>query len=108
MSKSTCPLRSVPVPDDSRADSVAPLHDSNTEPRHDLFALRSVARPDTLTSQHVEVGIVLNAMLGFSAANDYLMRHEIGNDVITRVLSVGGPRRGKHDASGIRLVSQTC
>lgn len=73
---------------------------------HEVAPLRSIGRPDSLTSQHVEVGIVLNAMLGFSAANDYLMRHEIDSAVIARVLSTGGQRRGEHDANGIRVVGE--
>jgi hypothetical protein len=73
------------------------------EPRHAHRPLRSIGRPDTLTAQHVEVAIILNAMLGRSAANDYLVRHEVAAQVIERVLSPGGRRRGKHDANGILI-----
>ncbi len=95
MSKSNCPLRSIALPADP------PF--SQDQPRPDAAPLRCIGRPDSLTSQHIEVGLVLNAMLGFSAANDYLMRQEIDQAIIVRVLSEGGPRRGEHDASGIRL-----
>ena len=64
--------------------------------------LRTIGRPDTLTAQRVEVAIVLNAMLGRPAALDYLGKHAVDDDVILRVLSPAGRRRGSHDASGIR------
>jgi hypothetical protein len=64
--------------------------------------LRSIGRPDTLTAQRVEVGLVLNAMLGLSAATDYLSKHAVSASVIERVLSPAARRRGTHDASGIR------
>ncbi len=95
MSKLNCPLRSVALP----ADQPPP----QDQPRPDAAPLRCIGRPDSLTSQHIEVGLVLNAMLGFSAANDYLERQEIDPAIIVRVLSEGGPRRGEHDASGIRV-----
>jgi hypothetical protein len=65
--------------------------------------LRSIGRPDTLTAQRVEVGIVLQAMLGMSAASDYFAKHNVDMDVALRVLSPLGRRRGSHDANGIRL-----
>jgi hypothetical protein len=65
--------------------------------------LRSIGRPDTLTAQRVEVGIVLNAMLGPAAATDYLSKHAVNASVMQRVLDPAGRRRGTHDASGIRL-----
>lgn len=73
------------------------------EPRHAHRPLRSIGRPDTLTAQHVEVAIVLNAMLGKMAANDYLVRHDVGAPVIERVLDPAGRRRGRHDANGILI-----
>ena len=70
--------------------------------RDAALPLRTIGRPDTLTAQRVEVGIVLNAMLGRSAALDYLAKHAISACVTQRVLSPAGRRRGNHDASGIR------
>ena len=64
--------------------------------------LRSIGRPDTLTAQRVEVGIVLHAMLGESAASEYFAKHNIDPDVVLRVLNPAGRRRGTHDASGVR------
>ena len=63
---------------------------------------RAIGRPDTLTAQRVEVGIVLNAMLGMSAATEYLSKHAVDALVMQRVLSPVGRRRGTHDASGVR------
>ena len=71
-------------------------------PRDVPLPLRTIGRPDTLTAQRVEVGIVLNAMLGMSAATDYLSKHDINACVMQRVLSPTGRRRGTHDASGVR------
>jgi hypothetical protein len=81
--------------------AVPPLPDG--ELRELASPLRTiVARPDTLTAQRVEVGIVLNAMLGRAAAVEYLSKHSVSNCVMQRVLSPMGQRRGNHDASGIR------
>ncbi len=66
------------------------------------WPLRSVGRPDTLTAQRVEVGIVLHAMLGLSAATDYFAKHALNPALALRVLSPSGRRRGNHDANGIR------
>ena len=63
---------------------------------------RCIGRPDTLTAQRVEVGIVLNAMLGISAATEYLDKHAVAVEVMLRVLSPAGRRRGTHDESGVR------
>ena len=65
-------------------------------------SLRSIGRPDTLTSQRVEVGLVLQAMLGVSAATDYFSKHDVCPQIATRVLSPKAPRRGTHDANGVR------
>ena len=107
MSKSPLPLCSLAPPDDA-SSHCADIAYGQGLPPHEAAPLRSIGRPDALTSQHVEVGIVLNAMLGFSAANDYLVRHEIDSAVITRVLSTGGQRRGEHDANGIRVAGDGC
>lgn len=84
-------------------DDAAPLSFGQGEARQAQHPLRSIRRPDALSAQHVEVGIVLNAMLGREAANDYLVRHAIGDDVIARVLDPLGRRRGRHDESGVRI-----
>ncbi len=66
--------------------------------------LRSISRPDTLTAQRVEVGLVLHAMLGIDAATEYLSKHDVDINVMVRVLSPGGPRRGSHDEYGVRAI----
>lgn len=76
--------------------------DEASEPLAQPLGLRSVSRPDILTAQRVEVALVLQAMLGTSAANDYLVKHEVDIHVVLRVLSPHGPRRGSHDEFGIR------
>lgn len=73
-----------------------------TEERDVPLPLRTIGRPDTLTAQRVEVGMVLHAMLGRSAAAEYLIKHAVDPGVMERVLSGNGRRRGTHDASGVR------
>ena len=104
----TLPLGSSRLTEDTDNEPKQNLAQDCGAPPRDCAPLRTIGRPDSLTSQHVEVGIVLNAMLGFSAANEYLTRHEIDDNVIVRVLSAGGPRRGEHDVNGIRVASQAC
>ncbi|SHG47042.1 hypothetical protein [Massilia sp. CF038] len=58
-----------------------------------------IGRPDSLTSQHIEVGIVLRDMLGEACAADYLARHEVAPTVARRVLSEPARRRGNHAAT---------
>lgn len=94
--------RNAPPTADIANDSDATFPFGQGEPRHGLAPLRCIGRPDALTAQHVEVGIVLQAMLGGTAAKDYLARHEVAGHVIARVLDPAGRRRGTHDASGIR------
>jgi hypothetical protein len=65
-------------------------------------ALRVAGRPDALTAQKVEVGIILQAMLGTQAAADYFENNAIERSVALRVLFQPAFRRGHHDASGIR------
>lgn len=65
-------------------------------------ALRLTGRPDVLTAQKVEVGIVLQAMLGTQAAAEYFDNNAINRAVALRVLFQPTLRRGRHDASGIR------
>ena len=74
---------------------------SSTPPREPACHL-VMGRPDTLTAQRVEVGIVLQAMLGMTAATDYFSKHKVDAAVALRVLSPSGRRRGTHDANGIR------
>jgi hypothetical protein len=65
-------------------------------------ALRVTGRPDALTAQKVEVGIILQAMLGTQAAAEYLENNAIERSVALRVLFEPHLRRGHHDAFGIR------
>lgn len=65
-------------------------------------SLRLTGRPDLLTAQKVEVGIVLQAMLGTPAAAEYFESNAINRAVALRVLFQPTLRRGRHDASGIR------
>jgi hypothetical protein len=62
--------------------------------------VRAVGRPDTLTAQHVEVAIVLHAMLGDDAAADYLKKFRVAPHVAQRILQ-GQRRRGSHDTHHI-------
>lgn len=52
-----------------------------------------LGRPDSVTAQCIEVGLVLNTMLGASAASDYLARQAVSAKVVRRVLSESGRRR---------------
>lgn len=60
-------------------------------------------RPDHLTAQKVEVGIILQAMLGTQAAVEYMDNNAINRAVAARVLNQPELRRGRHDAQGIRV-----
>ena len=106
MSNSTQPLDTTAVVAEMKqpachlVPALAP--ELTCEPRELAVPLRTIGRPDSLTAQRIEVGIVLNAMLGMSAATDYLSKHAINVDVIERVLCETGRRRGSHDASGVR------
>jgi hypothetical protein len=60
-------------------------------------------RPDLLTAQKVEVGIILQAMLGTQAALEYMDNNAIARTVAARVLNQPELRRGRHDAHGIRM-----
>jgi hypothetical protein len=60
-------------------------------------------RPDLLTAQKVEVGIILQAMLGTQAALEYMDSNAIKPSVAARVLNQPELRRGRHDAHGIRV-----
>jgi hypothetical protein len=60
-------------------------------------------RPDHLTAQKVEVGIILQAMLGTQAAIEYMHSNAINHRVVARVLNQPELRRGRHDAHGIRV-----
>jgi hypothetical protein len=54
---------------------------------------QQVGRPDSLTAQRIQVGLVLNQMLGEQAASAYLARQEVNAKVAQRVLSDNGRRR---------------
>lgn len=60
-----------------------------------------VGRPDSATAQCVQVGLVLNAMLGQSAASAYLARHEVNAKIAQRVLSAGGRHRSSDDGAAL-------
>lgn len=60
-----------------------------------------IGRPDTLTSQHVEVGIVLHAMLGEACAADYLARHDVASAIAQRVLTHPEKRRPNPGAAAL-------
>lgn len=76
------------------------MPDDNIRPMPRPF--KSIGRPDTLTAQRVEVGLVLQAMLGEAAAIDYFAKHNIDNALAQRVLTPAGRRRGSHDVNGVR------
>jgi hypothetical protein len=52
-----------------------------------------VGRPDSITAQRIQVGLVLSQMLGEAAASAYLARQAVDAKVAQRVLSDGGRRR---------------
>jgi hypothetical protein len=54
---------------------------------------RPLGRPDSLTAQRIEVGLILHTMLGMSAASEYLVRQSVSAKVMRRVLSATGRRR---------------
>jgi hypothetical protein len=58
---------------------------------------QQVGRPDSLTAQRVQVGLVLHQMLGEQAACAYLARQAVDAKVAQRVLSDGGRRRAGDD-----------
>jgi hypothetical protein len=60
-------------------------------------------RPDHLTAQKVEVGIILQAMLGTQAAIEYMDNNAINRLVAARVLNQPEQRRGRHDQHGVRV-----
>lgn len=64
--------------------------------------LRAAGRPDLLTAQRIEVGIILQAMLGTPTAAEYMANNDIDPAVVQRVLHQPHLRRGTHDASGVR------
>ena len=56
-----------------------------------------LGRPDSVTAQRIQVGLVLNAMLGASAASDYFARQSVNAKTAQRVLSESGRRRRSDD-----------
>lgn len=75
----------------SNATALAEPHSAKMAPA--VSRSYPVGRPDSLTAQHIEVGLVLNTMLGASAASDYLARQAVSAKVARRVLSESGRRR---------------
>jgi hypothetical protein len=75
--------------------------DSPTASTSDAAPL--AGRPDHLTAQKVEVGIILQAMLGTQAAMDYMDNNAINRLVAARVLNQPEQRRGRHDQHGVRV-----
>ena len=75
--------------------------DSNGGPT--LAAVPQPGRPDHLTAQKVEVGIILQAMLGTQAAMEYMDNNAINRRVASRVLNNPEQRRGRHDQHGVRV-----
>lgn len=63
--------------------------------------LRLAGRPDVLMAQRIEVGIILQAMLGTPAAAEYMANNAVDPSVAQRVLHQPHLRRGRHDAFGI-------
>lgn len=55
--------------------------------------LRKVARPDVLTAQRVEVGVIFQAMLGTVDAARYLALNQVPLHVALRVLTRHHQRR---------------
>jgi hypothetical protein len=82
--------------------SSPPLNAASSDIAPASAALRLTGRPDQLTAQKVEVGIVLQAMLGTAAAAEYFDNNAIDRAVALRVLFQPTMRRGRHDAFGIR------
>jgi hypothetical protein len=74
---------------------------NEAEARAPAPPLHLAGRPDTLTAQKVEVGIILQAMLGTPAAEEYLTNNAVDAAVAQRVLHQPQQRRGRHDAFGI-------
>jgi hypothetical protein len=78
---------------------------ADTRPAQPVPAVRQspkqLGRPDSLTAQRIEVGLVLNTMLGVSAASDYLARQSVRAKVAERVLSASGRRRRSDDSASL-------
>lgn len=75
----------------SNATALAEPHSAKMDPAPPRSY--PLGRPDSLTAQRIEVGLVLNTMLGTSAASDYLARQAVSVKVARRVLSESGRRR---------------
>ena len=74
-----------------------------TPPEHATTASPHTGRPDHLTAQKVEVGLILQAMLGTQAAVEYMDSNAINRCVAARVLNQPEQRRGRHDQHGVRV-----
>ncbi|NHZ80593.1 hypothetical protein F2P44_15115 [Massilia sp. CCM 8695] len=82
-------------------DSIAVATAMAAPLRPESRPLRVIGRGDTLTAQKVEVGIILQAMLGTGGAAEYLSDNAVHISVSLRVLTKPALRRGMHDEFGI-------
>ena len=62
-----------------------------------ILPQQQLGRPDSVTAQRIQVGLVLSHMLGTQAAAAYLARQAVEAKVARRVLN--GRRRASDDAS---------
>ncbi len=76
----------------SNAKAFADPHSAMVDPAASPSST-PLGRPDSLTAQRIQVGLVLNAMLGASAASDYFARQSVNAKTAQRVLSESGRRR---------------
>lgn len=89
-------METLPAPTmDTPADDTAPPAKAVGAP------LRAAGRPDVLMAQRIEVGIILQAMLGTPSAAEYMANNGVDPAVAQRVLHQPHLRRGRHDAFGI-------
>jgi hypothetical protein len=91
------------LPSDTGNTVALAADEAAAPPNAGAAPLRLAVRPDLLTAQRVEVAIILQAMLGTSAAAQYLENNAVDPMVAQRVLFQPQLRRGRHDASGILL-----
>lgn len=74
--------------------------------RNESRALRVIGRGDALTAQKVEVGIILQAMLGTVGAAAYLADNAVHISVSLRVLTKPNLRRGNQEELGVPTKSE--
>lgn len=80
-------------PNHAISNAAAPAEPRSAKRDQAVSRSYPLGRPDSLTAQRVEVGLVLNTMLGPTAASDYLARQAVSAKVAQRVLSATGRRR---------------